>query len=291
MKMPQTCIDAETLAAFVDGTLDAAERTRVIAHIATCEDCARLLAEVTSTHDELQDSASTPGNVPVVPSMGTGTAFASKRGRLGLLGGALAIAASVFFVIFNRSAPLDPLVGIVANERLTLARPTGGFHHGPLRSPTRGAADERLDVAAEAARLRAHADRTGAADDLHAAGVAQMLAGDADAGVRYLESAVRSNAEDTAIRADLGAAYMTRFLGRGDQADAAAALDALDRALAGAPGMKEAWFNKAILLEQLNRGNEAIAAWTRYLEVETDEGWRREGANALDALRTRTPRG
>jgi Flp pilus assembly protein TadD len=137
---------------------------------------------------------------------------------------------------------------------------------------------------AEVARLRELAARTSAPKDLHAAGIAELLAGNSAKGVTLLERAVQAKPSDAAFRIDLGAAYMTQFIDRGDRSAAAAALDAFDNALARAPSMKEAWFNKAVLLERLNRPADALAAWTRYFELPDDSGWREEAMRRRDAV-------
>jgi tetratricopeptide (TPR) repeat protein len=196
----------------------------------------------------------------------------------------VAIAASLLLVVLNRDAPLDPLVSIVGEQRLTMARPSGDFHYGPLRSSLRGSGDtQNLELRAEVARLEERAARTAAPKDLHAAGVAQFLAGDSSSGISLIERALAASSGDARAQSDLGAAYMTRFIERGDQRDAAAALAAFDKAVALAPSMKEAWFNKALLLEQLKRPADAVAAWTTYLELPDASGWREEAIRRRDA--------
>jgi hypothetical protein len=280
---PDPCVDAETLAAFVDGTLDASERTRVVAHLGRCADCARLVAEVTSTDEELREIGETQATgLTAIPT--AHVAIFPRRRLLFAAGAVLAVAASVLLVVFNRDARLDPLVALVGQERMTIARPTGGFHYGPLRSPTRGGGNDRLDLLAEAARLRERATRSGSADDVHAAGVAFLIAGDAASAAPLLASAVQSKPDDASFHSDLGAVQMTLFLESGDQAHAAAALASFDRAIALEPGAKEAWFNRARLFELTNRPADAIAAWTKYLALSDEDGWRQDATRSLDAL-------
>jgi len=275
------CVDAETIAAFVDGTIDPAERTRVVAHLATCEDCTDLVGEVEHT------SAALRGVEPVLAGttdQPRGKVLRFRRGGLAAVGGLVAIAASMLLLL-NRGSALDPLVAAVGNKRLIVARPTGGFHHGPLSSPVRGSTDTTdYQLLAVVARLQERARQTNAAVDLHAAGVAQLVAGDTTNAIGSLQSSVRLMPDDATFTADLGAAYLTRFVERGDQNDAAAALDAFDKALARSPSLAEAWFNKALVLERMNRAADAVTAWNRYLELSDDRGWRDEAIRSRDDL-------
>ena len=291
------CVDAATLAAYVDGTLDSAGRSRVVAHLASCEDCYELVAEVIRTETELEertadDSLSLADEEKPQPAQAK-PVFWSKPVRFATTGGLLAVAATALFFVIERGTALDPLVTVVGSERLTEARPTGGFQYGPLRSATRGPAeanDVQLRVVAE--QLRERAARTSAAEDVHALGIAQLLRGEIDSSIASLESAARSKPNDAAYRADVGAAYMTRFLQQNNQSDAAAALDSLDKAIALSPSApaREAWFNKALLLERLNRRDEALNAWNRFIALPDQSGWRDEGIRHRDALQQPTGR-
>jgi anti-sigma factor RsiW len=273
---PSTCVDAATVAAFVDGVLDPASRARVVAHVATCEDCAELVGEVIRTNDEL-------------PVASKGKVLWMRSRGLAAVGGVAAIAASILLFVVNRGAALDPVIAAVGDNRPILARPSGGFHYGPLRSPMRGssAGSDDLALAAAVARLRERATQTNAAGDLHASGVAELVAGNTAGAIDALQAARRLEPDDARVIADLGAAYMTRFVERGDQADANAAVDAFDTALARSPSLKEAWFNKALLLERMNRPAEALTAWSSYLELSDERGWREEATRNRDDLQRR----
>ncbi len=287
------CIDDDTLAAFVDGRLTPAERAQVEAHVATCDDCYTLLAEVLHTADDLEAelpdtlnqrvaSAADVINAPVAAEPPV-----RQRKALIAAGSFLALAASAIFFLSRPANPLAPLVEIVGSERLTIARPTGGFAYGAIRSPLRaGNAQGRLDVQAEEGRLREKA-AAGTTSDVHAYGVAQLVAGHTAGSILTLEAAAAAAPNVAAYHSDVGAAYLTRLLEQGEARDGAAALASLDRALALDRGSREALFNKGLVLAALGRSVEATDAWNRYLAVDADSPWAGEARRQRDALKTR----
>jgi anti-sigma factor RsiW len=281
------CVDPATLAAFVDGMLDEVSRGRVVSHIASCPDCYELVAEVVLTESELEEPRASDQAVRTaeIGDRPAKTFSWPKPLTLAAAGGLFAVAASVLFLVIARETPLDSLVSIVGNQRLTEARPSGEFRYGPVRSPVRGPRElENLELRAEAARLRERAGRTGTPKDLHASGVAELLAGDTASSIQLLELGVQARPDDPAYRADLGAAYMTRFLEGGVPSDATTALGAFDKAISLNPSIKEAWFNKALLLERLGKPGDAVAAWSKYLELHDDAEWRAEAIRHRDAI-------
>ena len=282
------CLDAATLAALVDRTLDSASRARVVAHVASCPDCSELVAEVIQTTDELPADLRMVGSSEAArdATRSAGKVLPMRRRGLAAAAGLVAIAASLLLlVVLNRGSELDTLVEVVGNERLTLARPTGNFHFGPVRAPLRGPQNtDDLQLAAEVARLRERAGRTGAASDLHAAGIAQLVAGDSTGAIASLRAAARSKPEDPRFISDLGAAYMTRFVDRDEADDATIALEMFDRAVSLSPSLEEAWFNRALLLERMNRPADALSSWNKYLELPDDGPWRDEAIRNRDAV-------
>lgn len=55
MTTPETHPDLESLSAFVDGRLAGAERTRMIEHLARCDDCFEVVAETGEVQEELEE--------------------------------------------------------------------------------------------------------------------------------------------------------------------------------------------------------------------------------------------
>jgi tetratricopeptide (TPR) repeat protein len=283
------CVDDATLAAFVDGMLDPVSRGRVVAHIASCPDCSELVAEVIRDEEELQESSSTLVAAPidVVANRPPSKPFWTGRAKLAATGGLFAVAASVLLLVLDRESQLASLVSIVGNERLTEARPTGGFQYGPLRSQVRSGSSQgqdRLALLAEEGRLRVKA-ASASPVDLHAWGVSQLLIGATADSVRTLESAANAAPNVAAHYSDLGAAYLTLFLEQRRATDGESALVSLDRALTLDAGSKEARFNKALLLGAMGRAADAADAWNQYLAVDADSRWAAEARRQRDALK------
>ena len=237
-----SCVDDEWLAAYIDGTLSRAEAARVEEHLASCSDCYELLAEVLHSGAELRP-AEGQGNTGGTrerhsrPDQNLAGRHAPPRRLLlsrpvYVSGGAvLAAAAAILLFVGDRRSPLATIAEVVGTDRLTVARPTGGFEHAPIAGPTRGADATdavRLRLRAEIERLREQPSPS--LDERHALGVAQMLLGDAAESVTTL-TALRTERPDVAeYEADLGAAYITRLQQSGEREDANRALSALDRA-------------------------------------------------------------
>jgi hypothetical protein len=275
-----SCLDDQTIAAYADGKIDPARRMQVEAHLATCEDCYELLAEVLR-HEEAVNPVAAIDEPPV-------PARSSLWGHRGMIaaGSIVAIAAALVMLVINARSPMAPLVNAVGAERLTAARPTGGFAYGPLRSRTRGSApsDRNVALLAEAAQLQRRASSSNAPKDQHAWGVAQMLSGDLPGSIATLDGARKAAPTIAAYEADYGAALLTRFLEERRADDGERALAALDRATTLDPGMREAWFNKALLFEALGKVSEAANAWNTYLGIDGSSEWSSEARRRRDAL-------
>ena len=285
-----TCLDDLTLARYADGGGTPEERRRVQSHLGECDDCYSLLADVVYLNDDqevaavpvgaVSDDVAQSGERTPAPALRT-----RGRGRILVGAGALiAAAAAVFVVLLPGDAPLDPLVAAVGSERIIAARPTGGFQYGALRSEMRsGEMSDRLAVKAVEAQLGQQA-KSGQLPDVHAWGVAQLLAGETGSSVRTLEQVAEQAPDVAAYHADLGAARLTLYLEERRDADAAAALQSLDRALTIASSLAEARFNRALLLSALGRGDEARAAWDAYLAVDATSPWADEARRQKNAI-------
>ena len=275
------CPDAETLAAYLDGTLDAASRDAVESHLADCAHCRAALAEtMTFLAEDAGAHADAPVHTRVVRPL-------RWRAALGT-----ALAAAAALLIVARIAPqwlpwggpdgdrpeLQELIAAVAKEptRPVEGRLTGGFAYAPPPVVTRGGPTREIspDVRIAAAKIQ-QTYSTGPDRGTHLLGTARLVVGDADGAVAQLEAASARAPGDPQVQSDLAAAY----LALGDATNRAElfvrARDAAERALKVRPGLPEAAFNRALALHRL-RDPGAADAWRAVLAAETDPGWRAE---------------
>jgi tetratricopeptide (TPR) repeat protein len=279
--MIQGCLDDETVAAYVDGRIEPEKRRLVDEHLASCEDCYALLSEL--LHQERETQAAKVVQLPKKQSGG----FSWNRRTVFASGALAVIAASLVMIAINLRSPIGPLVQAVGEERLTMARPTGGFRYGPLRSRTRGSSEPSapLAVLTEATALRERATSSETPTNRHAWGIAMMLTGDLAGSIVMLGSARDHEPENGAYESDLGAAFLTRFLDERRDDDATQAMESFERATSLDPSLAEAWFNKALLLEALGKTGDAATAWNRYLEIDSSSPWSNEARRHRDALK------
>ena len=286
-------IDAETLAAYIDGRLTGEERAAVESRLATDEDAYELLVEVMRAQDAL--AAAAPG--PAV----------RQRPALMWVAGGLAAAAAVILAV--RLAPtvfpsradsrMSALVAAVDGERYVEPRLTGGFPGGPVRSVTRGSGGATrghgdlssqnlaLLAAVGAAEKQSLADPT--APNLHAWGVGLVLLGSLDQAIDTLESAVANDPDHAEIVSDLAAAYAARAVTAQSARDWSSALDRSERAMRLNPSLLEPAFNRALAMDALHLDG-ARAAWQAYLERDGSSDWAREAGTRLSRL-SATPQG
>src|SRR5207248_10394719 len=108
-----------------------------------------------------------------------------------------------------------------------------------------------------------------------------------DEAIASLQLAARAKANDATLWSDLAAAYLDAARRSGRAGDLRLALAAADRALQINPRLAEALFNRALMLEQLERREEAAAAWRQYLDADSTSGWAGEARDRLNALEGR----
>lgn len=173
------------------------------------------------------------------------------------------------------------------SERVVEARFSGPFPWAPLRRPELPKnAEQSAELEAAAGRLLSDGDRTRSHETLRAAGIARVLLGSPEDGVRRLERVCHADPRDAEAWNDLSAARYTLAVDRNDPELLPAALSAADRALRLSPSLTSARFNRALVLTHLGMRNTAMEAWRSARETEPDRRWAAEAGKRLSILRS-----
>ncbi|HEX5475881.1 MAG TPA: CHAT domain-containing protein [Vicinamibacterales bacterium] len=146
--------------------------------------------------------------------------------------------------------------------------------------PSRGPSDREVspDVRIAAARLEKLAGEHDTAENEAALGDAALALHDFDRAVGALARAVARRPDEAEYRSDLSAAYAARAAWRNQPGDWAKALNAAEEAIAIAPTLAPACFNRAVALEGLHLTARASEAWATCAAMDDSSGWAKEAA-------------
>jgi hypothetical protein len=262
--------EAENLGRFVEGTLDDPERAAVVQHIADCDECRILVVDAAEFIE--------PARV------------ASSHWWLGIAA-AVVLVALLGGVSFNHFR--DPLATVEKTYSQLPSRPLAarlsGFRYvrQVVNRGTPGA-EEDVDPAAmilksqagELTHLSGSDSRT-----LHARGIGFLLSeDDPKESIAPLQAAAESDPNNATYQSDLAAALITTARGNAPMLERALAV--CGRALRIDPHSPDVLFNRAVALQQLGRPD-AVAAYQRYLKVDSTSPWADEARGEVDLLRAR----
>ncbi len=269
------CLDAELLAAYIDGRVTAAERREVEAHLARCESCHFVFAE------SFRESAE---RVPQAQASRWRSAPTLWRAAAGLA----AAAAVVIAVQVNRgdSEDAEQPVTVALNELQAVSGPYRTFEgrlsdtpaYRPLAAPVRsGSTASELPLAVREAALKVEdAARGGRPEQLRALTIMHLTMRDPQKASEVL-SAVANSGSDPALLNDLAVA----LLASGRQDDRKRAKDFLEQIVARDPNRAEAWFNLGLAAEATGDMTRAREAWTHYLTLDPSSSWASEARARL----------
>lgn len=265
----------ETLAAFIDGRVDADTRGRVIEHMTGCSECYSVFIGATE--------------MPAAAAPGTSNVRPFRRFRYAVAAAAVAAAAAIGFFLtpagrnFIRPDGIAALAGAAPASRTFAGRITGfpyrqaaAVQRGSSFDPSRNPANhELLGVAAQ---VQQKAIESPTPQNLHALGVSQLLLGDSDGAVRTLGDALAKSggveaSADVALLNDYSAALSARAAQTRSDADRALAARAAERAVSLHRTPETAW-NRAVALD-------TDAAWRDYLALDSSSDWAREAQKRL----------
>jgi hypothetical protein len=279
----------ETLAAFIDGRLDAETRADVIAHMTTCSECYSVFLSATE-----------------VPSRAAARdAWRPRRAWMAVAATSIAAGIACAFLvtpvrdrILHREDGMAALAKAAPAQR-TIAGRISGFPYQPLapvmrgsrRSPLQNPANASLLTAAAGVQRSVAARRTAA--NLHASGVANLLLGNDDVAIDTLHEALLAETEERTAAAaiaesddvpllnDLSAALSNRAMHqRRPIPDAVEAIRCAERAWRIGRTPEAAW-NRAIAVEALNGRGRASTAWHDYLAIDATSPWAEEARKRI----------
>ncbi len=186
----------------------------------------------------------------------------------------------------------DPVRRLAAltprSERIVEARISGGFAWAPYRGPVR-ASDQandprRMMLGGVAGDLIEAAEKNKTSEAQHLAGVARMLTGYPSGAVPVLQEAAQRDPSNASAWNDLAAAQYATASRDGRGSLYPEALASSDRALQLDPGLPEALFNHALVLERLGLTQQAHDAWQRYLATDPSSQWAEEARTRVGKL-------
>lgn len=278
------CPDANVLAAYVDRQLGDAVVAEVEAHLASCVECAELLAEALSVGEIV---------APRLPFHAEPAEETGRWMRRVVRGGAVAAALVAALVLPQVTGPRrdDKLadLAVAAGVRWPVeGRLTGGIPHSSLNAPLAGgqggAVGDPVRVQLVAGKIREDLDARGTPEQLHSFGLSQLLLGHLEAASVALTAAAREQPLNAAYQSDAAAFYLERARAGRRPDDLPRALAAAERARLADPSMLEGVFNRALALERLSLSAQARQAWTEYLKRDASSPWAAEARSHLEAL-------
>jgi hypothetical protein len=279
----------ETLAAFIDGRLDPETRGQVIAHMATCPECYSVFM-----------SATEMAAVAAVPN---GSRRSSQRAWVAVASMTLAAAVAIVFLVTpirnlvlpHQDSGMEALARAAPEQRTIVGR-ISGFPYQPMvhltrkgpADPMKDPANGSLEIAAAAVLRSVTAQRSPA--NLHAAGVAYLLLGNADTAIntlheallaetgRRLVTAAIDESNDVALLNDLSVALSSRVHPTLDEKGES--VRCADKAWHIGRTQEAAW-NRAVAIEAFNGPDVARTAWHDYLARDPASGWADEARKKL----------
>jgi tetratricopeptide (TPR) repeat protein len=281
------CLTEETLAEYLEGSLDPALKAASEVHLIACEKCRNQLAvfmrllqpelnaeEAGVLEDVAAEWHTRTRNGPMAP----------RRRRWSRLLPALAAFAAMIVVLASlwilRNGTGEPKTPgevvellMAAQHRPFESRMSGQPHRPILR--TRGIEDPGVSytlLAGEMTKLSATS---------HDMGRFYLLQKDFTRAIPYLEMAEREPGVSPAVHNDLGVAYLENGIG----AELDKAGQEFQYALQQDHSFAPAVFNLALFYERTNSTAQAETQWRAYLELDSKSEWADEAQVRLRGLR------
>jgi len=211
------------------------------------------------------------------------------------LGGIVAL--PVLLSTVWRRGPADRVAAAVGPHRVSRARLTGSYAYASCRpltpndslvtglacadeAPSAWPQSRALGKLAAALKSSVATDSTSVASR-HAIGAWNIVWRNTDAAIEELRVAAALDPRNAAVQSDLAVALLQHAELAQDPLSIVDAYSANDRALAMAPRLTEAVFNRALILECLYLRELAVGQWKAYLAIDDRSPWADEARNRL----------
>jgi tetratricopeptide (TPR) repeat protein len=263
---PDPCIDLEVLSSFTEGTLDRDSIPTVTRHLSRCAACRLTVERAVEIEDDEERWSSS---------------------KMAIAAGVILVVAATSFLLYQSRFWEKPdqitLMAAAASstERSVEPRLSGGFRWAPYRNMMAGVESKSsgaLVARGIAGKVLRDLKNDESADALHARGIAYLLQDDAAAAVPLLRLSARLGPGDARGWNDLAAALYVKASSDGEMHEALAAARQATRL---DPGLIEAYFNAALVLERIGTKREIRAAWIEYLQRDPSGGWSEEARDRL----------
>ena len=258
----------QTLAAFVDETLNAAERQEVMTHMADCAECLEAVMWTAEIKETETPAATIAANVVSPP-------FGWKRIVPLAAAASLAIVIGLPQVRGPIADRFDRRDVVTAANKLDKRQTEGRLSldavHKSFKGRLRGgesAAEAMVEIARH--NMEAVAAERATPANLHALGLAYLVEGKRAEAVDALTKATATDPSADYLN-DLAAAYLER----NEEGDDLRALNAANRAMELERTAAGVW-NRALALERLGRDAEAKKTWQEYLQMDPNSKWAEE---------------
>jgi len=111
---------------------------------------------------------------------------------------------------------------------------------------------------------------------------ADMLGGNYDSAIQYLEEATVRDPGSADLLRDLGSAYYLRSQDGKHEFDRTQAVEYLERALLRSPDDPVALYNMGLACESIQAWDKALAEWNQYLRVDSRSSWAQDARRRRD---------
>lgn len=278
---------------YVDETLSPAEREKFEKRFLTSEENKGKVKFARALRKYVDETADAPQTEKKPNFFSSLKAFFTAPVPIALT--VLAIVGIIGFFVWkssnNSSEILVALNRAYKNDRPTKARITG-FDYAPKIEGTRGNnKNENLDLVFAKSRATEAVLKNETAENLHDLGRVYLAEKNFKDAIKQFEKAVRLSPDNAKLHNDLGVALMekAKTQDEGKLENLAKANEEFGKAIELDKNLLEAYFNRALCLQEIPGSPQAKEAWQEYLKLDSTSQWAEEARKHLQEIEANPP--